>query len=298
MKTIPVSLIVAGILAPAAAFAENRAAPAGGPPRDGDGRRGGQRESSEMWRLADKDGDGFISLVEFRTLPRLEKMPEEKQSQLFKHLDKDSDGKIARKELGWMNRPREDGPPHQRLWELDADKSGGVSMEEFKAGRFFQKFPADQQDRLFSRLDTNGDGVISPEDRPEPPFKRGGGKPERPPGGKPGRMDPQQMFRQHDTNGDGALSFDEFRLAPMVANLGEDEQEDRFEEMDRNHDLKITRDELPAPMPEGDRETSGWAEAQAPGRGVIRSSPRTRSRQTGGWFPDPTAAESMCRRKG
>ena len=207
-----------------------------------------------MWKLADKDGDDFISLEEFRTLPRLEKMPEEKRNQLFAHLDKDGDGKIARKELGWMNRRREDGPPHPRLWELDVDKSGGVSMEEFKAGGFFKKLPADQQDRLFSRLDTNGDGVISPEDRPEPPFKRGGGKPERPPGGEPGRMDPRQMFRQQDTNGDGALSFDEFRLAPMVADLGEDEQEDRFEAMDKNHDLKITHDELPGPMPEGDRK--------------------------------------------
>ena len=62
-------------------------------------------------------------------------------------------------------------------------------------------------------------------------------------------MDPRQIIRQLDKNGDGALSFEEFRESPMVRNLTEDEQEDRFEEMDRNDDLKLTHEDFPAPPP-------------------------------------------------
>ena len=82
----------------------------------------------------------------------------------------------------------------QRLWELDPDKSGGVSFEEFKAGRIFKKLPPEAAGRIVSNGWTpNQDGVISPKDKPEPPFKRDGGEPapETPgwpasPDGKPG----------------------------------------------------------------------------------------------------------------
>ncbi len=51
------------------------------------------------------------------------------------------------------------------------------------------------------------------------------------------------MVKHHDKNGDGALSFDEFREIPWLKDKGEDEQEDRFEEMDKNKDLKLVGDE-------------------------------------------------------
>ena len=55
------------------------------------------------------------------------------------------------------------------------------------------------------------------------------------------------MIHQLDKDGDGALSFEEFRAGPAVSQLGEDEQEDRFENMDKNGDQKLTPQDFPPP---------------------------------------------------
>lgn len=259
MKTIPVSLIVAGILAPVVAFAQAPGGPQGPPPgRGGEGRRGGERSFMAAWKAADMDHDGTISRQEFDKMPRVQRLPEEKRAGLFQRLDKNSDGNLDRMEISRIIK-RRDGqePPMTRLWELDTDKSGGVSFEEFKAGHIFKKLPPEKQQAVFHRLDTNGDGVISPNDKPEPPFKHDGDKnrPKRPDGGKPDgqRMEPRQIIRLLDKDGDAALSFEEFRVGPAVRNLSEDGQEDRFEALDKNHDQKITAKDFPPPAPRGDK---------------------------------------------
>jgi Ca2+-binding EF-hand superfamily protein len=254
MKTIPVSLIVAGLLVPVIAKARPQNEPKGGPGLDGENRRERQRQFAESWKAADKDDDGFISREEFDAMPRIGNLPEDKRPRIFERLDKDGDGKIGRDELKWMARPH-DGqhPPLPRLAELDADKSGGVSFEEFKAGRMFQKLPPERQMAIFKHLDTDGDGQVTPKDRPKPLFGPEGGKhhfrrgPE--PGGNP---DPRRMIRQLDKDGDGALSFEEFRACPAMSQLSEDEQEDRFEAMDKNGDQKLTAEDFPPPPPPRD----------------------------------------------
>ncbi len=241
-------------MVPAAAFSQDAAAP----PHEGDARRGPQRPFMEYWKFADKDHDGFISKEEFESLPRVQNLPEDKRADLFARLDKDGDGKLSREEIGRIIREHEGQmQPMQRLWELDTDKSGGISFEEFKAGRLFNKLPADKQEALFHRLDTDGDGLITPKDRPQQPFMRQGGQPPHPwhsdggPHDGP-RMEPRQILRMLDKDGDGALSFEEFRAGPMEKNLTEDEQEKHFQAFDKNHDLKLTADELPAPPPRGE----------------------------------------------
>ena len=110
-------------------------------------------------------------------------------------------------------------------------------------------------------------------------------RPEGPPGGPDKRMDrpdkpdrkpdregrpdkapnPKRMLKDFDKDGDGSLTFDEFRNAPPNAGLSEDEQEDRFEALDKNGDKKLDETDFPSPPPgkrpdgpppEGDRPPS------------------------------------------
>jgi len=253
MKTIPVSLVFASTLlgawadpaptegpTPPAAGETHPAPPAGEPHRGGGGNK---RASAEFWKRADTNGDGFVSKEEFFALPRIAKLPEEKRLKLFERLDKDGDGKLSKEELVKMG---EGGPPlgFPRLAELDTDHSGGVSFEEFKAAEFVKKLPPDQQEALFKRLDRDGDGQITPKDRPaeQPHHENEGG--ENGPG-----MGLRQILRTLDANGDGAVTFEEFQKAPFAERMGEDALEKRFEKLDRNGDKKLTIDDA---KPEGE----------------------------------------------
>lgn len=247
MKTIPVSFLIAGLLLPAVCLAQPPEPPMSQPGEE-QGERGESPQSfQEAWKLADKDQDGSISKAEFGEMPRIQNLPDEKRENLFKRLDKDADGKLSRDELGKFGRPRDGkggGPPMKRLWELDADKSGGISFDEFKAGQMFMKLPPEKQQAVFRRLDSDNDGMVTPKDRPvrpeNKPHPKRGGNDRAEDGAKP-----DQISRKLDLNADGALSFDEFRTGPAVKNLTEDEQEDRFELLDRNKDLKISPEDFP-----------------------------------------------------
>jgi Ca2+-binding EF-hand superfamily protein len=256
MKTISVSLLVTGMLLPAVCLAQPPAPPKDPPPGKKRERREMERPFGEGLRAADSNHDGFISKEEFAAMPRIANLPEEKRANLFKRLDKNEDDLLGRDELDQMGKPREgDVPPMARLWELDTDKSAGISFEEFKGGRFFIKLPPDKQDAVFKRLDTDKDGIITPKDRPEPAFKRPDGREHRkgPDGKHPARKNdsgkPESINARLDLNGDGALSFEEFRVGPEVKDLSEDEQEERFELLDRNGDLKISPQDSPPPPP-------------------------------------------------
>ena len=246
MKTIPVSLILASLLAPLCANAQSPDAPP--PPRDGDepGNRPPHRPFIEAWKKADTDGDGHLSREEFSSMPRIQKLPEDKHAELFDRLDKNKDDKLSPAEL--HRNPNGRHPGGRRLWELDVDKSGGVSFEEFKAGPLFEKLPEERQKAIFQRLDTDGDGMITRKDKPEPPDgkrpKRGDG----PPRGEH-RPDPNRMLRNLDKDSDGSVTFDEFRAGPRASQLTEDEQKKRFEKMDRNKDLKLTPEDFPGQPP-------------------------------------------------
>jgi len=253
MKTIPVSLVFAGSLLGASAL-PSPDRPGGDPVQrerqdaPGEDRRGAPHQPIEFWKHADTNGDGLISKDEFLVLERIKNLPEEKRDKFFSRLDKNGDGSISVEELRKMamegNQDEPRGLP--RLPELDTDHSGGVSFEEFKISPFVQKLPAERQETLFKRLDRDGDGQITPKDRPEGPPRRQDG-----PGGG-GDMDVKMLLHRLDVNGDGSVNFEEFQKAPFAEKMGEDALEDRFQKLDRNGDKKLSSDDVPS-GPEGGR---------------------------------------------
>lgn len=265
MKTIPVSFLVAGMLLPAVALAQPKPLPET-PVKDGkEARRGQMRPFAEAWKMADSDMDGSISIQEFERMPRLRELPEEKRKELFQRLDKNGDARLSREELNRFGKPRDEhDAPMKRLWELDADKSGGISFQEFQQGAVFKKLPEERREAVFKRLDTDGDGMITPKDKPEPQSKRRDGKgwQHRPEGGKPSRGGedsdgaPHSINRALDSDGDGTLSFEEFRTGPSIKDLPEDAQEDRFELLDRNKDLKLSPEDFKDVVPSEDSSQS------------------------------------------
>ena len=206
------------------------------------------RKFNEAWTAADKDGDGLLTPQEFDTMRRMQELPASQRDRIFKRLDKDGDGKIAKDELRHLGMPGE-GRQHW-LRELDVDQSGGVSLEEFKNGRISKKVPAERIETLFNKLDTDGDGEITPKDTPQHPFRGDKDEPRKKAHGRPDRPmppDPQKMIKQLDSNQDGSLSFEEFRAGKPMKEWDEDKQEDHFEKMDRNQDLKLTPDDFSEP---------------------------------------------------
>lgn len=113
-------------------------------------------------RAMDKDGDGRLSRAEFTG-----------QAPLFDRLDIDQDGFLTKEEVDRLRPDRADSPPEAakpeapkraaqtvapdvlppRVRAMDLNNDGAISREEF-SGRA----------PLFGRLDTDGDGVLSPKE--------------------------------------------------------------------------------------------------------------------------------------
>ncbi len=101
----------------------------------------------------DTDGDGGVSLAEFQA--RSAEVTEER----FARLDSDGDGLLTSQELAARRGHRE----HRGFepGEIDTDGDGAVSLSELQSVR-----PGMTEER-FARMDSNGDGVISSDERPQ-----------------------------------------------------------------------------------------------------------------------------------
>jgi Ca2+-binding EF-hand superfamily protein len=198
---------------------------------------------------------------------------------VFAGLDANKDGQLTADEI-----PAEKKVLFDRLLRVgDTDKDGRLSSKEFAAGlgdRPSEAKTSDAEgpaaaeyaDRLFKRLDTNGDGKVVLDEVPEkrkPMFEamlKRSGKPEgegispeefariidratdkEKPAKKPGKPDgappPARIFKQLDANADGKVTLDEVPEArrPMFEKL--------FKRAGKSEGEGLSREELIAALP-------------------------------------------------
>ncbi|QTN34209.1 EF-hand domain-containing protein [Akkermansiaceae bacterium] len=191
MKTILVTLFLAGILTPATMAEGDLRRPGEGMPERPHpearpGKEGGRRmemegrdvrerqpfgNPGEMFRRMDKDLDGNITKQEFFAAPHIQRLPEDKRIKIFARLDGDGDGMVSKEEIRLMRQDAERKSKEQ-FRHLDADNSGGLDYEEFSKGEFISKLPEERRRQFFERMDTDGNGVIDAGDRPAAPPRR------------------------------------------------------------------------------------------------------------------------------
>jgi len=161
--------------------------------KDGDGKISKEEfpGPAEMFGRLDANGDGFLTQDEAQAagarMREVMRDPAQRWQAMLQHLDKNGDGKIGKDEFpgraemfarldqngdgfitedeaaamgpgrGGLGGPG--GPGGGPLRLLDTDGDGKVTREEWTAG--------------FDKLDTNHDGVIDQQDRPQRPRREG-----------------------------------------------------------------------------------------------------------------------------
>lgn len=105
----------------------------------------------DAWQRADVDGDGRLSRVEARRMPRL--------ARVFNAIDSDADGFISAGEVRAWRAARRKGTPRptgadEILRLADADRDGRLTPTEIQAH-------APRLARFFSLIDTDTDGAVS-----------------------------------------------------------------------------------------------------------------------------------------
>lgn len=208
------------------------------------GGEGGKRGGGHFLKNADTDGDGNITLEE------LQAVKPEVDAERFARMDRNDDGVLNEadrpEDMRGRRGPGADGDrgPGRRghgqfMEKADTDGDGGVSLEELQAVR------PEATAEMFAERDTNGDGVLNRDDRPE--MSREGRRGKRGPGAE-GRRGGGERMSALDTNEDGGVSFEEMQAArPDLT------QED-FDARDKNGDGVINREDGPPARGERPKE--------------------------------------------
>lgn len=102
---------------------------------------------------ADADGDGAVTLAELQTFRA------QATAERFAALDADGDGRLTPEEMRASRRDRGDRG-RERLAALDTDGDDAWSLAELQAVR------PEVRVEQFNRLDRNGDGLITADERP------------------------------------------------------------------------------------------------------------------------------------
>ena len=198
---------------------------------------------------ADTDADGFLSLAEFTaSVPK--GMPAAEVTKLFNFLDVNKDSKISLAEF-LVACPQPPPPPALPPLQLlpfffmvDTNHDGIISPEEFST--FLKMMPgltADEIAAMFAKLDTNTDNGITPDEWPV-----------KDPGPPPAPPTPQALpaFATADKNANGFVDPMEFAMAACASHIPALVARDMFRKADINADGKLAKaeyDAIPAPTP-------------------------------------------------
>lgn len=171
----------------------------------------------------DRDGDGKVALEEFAAHPKMERAEARDLEKAFARIDRDGDGYVDAAEA-----PKR-GHHHRRHWEKrlkkwDADQDGSVTRTEFDLAH--QKWPTPRRDKVFKKLDRNGDGVIDRRDRPS---KREG----------------DRLMASLDLDRDGRVTPDEWAAAPHLEKVPQERRERMFQRLDKNGDGVLSKEDRP-----------------------------------------------------
>lgn len=134
-----------------------------------------QDEGARKRRHSDTDGNGEITFEEFEKSDRVAQMPLERKREIFAKMDRNKDGVLN--DLDWKGRRERGRGPRHSAGNLDANKDGKISLEEFRKHPRHADASEERQTKQFQTMDKNKDGFLDKSERPMGPPKEG-----RPPG--------------------------------------------------------------------------------------------------------------------
>lgn len=155
------------------------------------GPQGAGRAAMMRFRELDTDKSGGVSLAELKAGELFRKLPPEKQEILFRRLDTDGDGEITPRDKpsgrrDGPDRNRKEGRPDKEsgeekamderparelsrmLKELDDNRDGSISFEEFRKSPRIRDLGEDAQEDRFEALDKNNDKKLDEADFSRP----------------------------------------------------------------------------------------------------------------------------------
>lgn len=193
----------------------------------------------QRFEEADKDDSGALDKDEFAAMCRIGTLPQDVIDRIFSYLDADASGGISLEEFMRSFQPPPPPPQIPPFATADADSSGDVTSAEFVAACTAAGIPELKAKEIFARLDWNKDGVLKPGEYP-------GTMPPPPP---PPQPKPLPEFAVADVDQSGFLSPMEFKAAAMVAMIPGREADEMFIKADANRDRRLSAEEYGTLLP-------------------------------------------------